>query len=128
MYWPGVKKQLFRFMIKSTISYPLKKWLSFSKKWYMVKSIANSAVSSYLFFFSRNFQKWGIIFIIVHLNHDWDENLKWNIWESLNSASYSTIRLSSTAYFDAIFIRFKLPSSFLYLVLIINYILILNFN
>jgi hypothetical protein len=125
---PGEKEKLFTGMIKSTVADSLKKGLPLGEKRYVVERIPYSAVSGYLFFGSRNFQKRGIILIKIYLNHNRNKDFEGNIRKSLDAAAYSPISLSSATDFYAVFVTFEIPTSSFDFALIINNIFELGFN
>lgn len=125
---PSEEEKLFARMIKSTVAYSLEIGLSLGEKRYVVKRISYSAVSSYLFFGSRNFQKRGIILIKIYLNHNRNKDFEGNIRKSFNAATYSSIKLPPTTDFNAVFITFEIPTSSFDFTLIINNIFELGFN
>lgn len=122
------KEKLFTGMIKSTVADSLEKGLPLGEKRYVVERISYSAVSGYLFFGSRNFQKRGIILIKIYLNHNRNKDFEGNIRKSLDATAYSPISLSSATDFNAVFITFEIPASSFNFALIINNIFELGFN
>jgi hypothetical protein len=128
MNWSREEKKFLAFVVKSTISNPLKVGLTFREKRNMVKGIAYSTVSGNLLLFPRHLQERSIFIIIVHLYHDRNKNLKRNITKSLYSAPDRMVWLSSAAYLDAVFIWLEIPSSLLDLILIKQYIGIFHFD